>query len=334
MQRPPYSNIPPAKLPPLHHPVPQHISAVPQLQSPPPPQTQSQPQQGQYGGYAQQGGQAGASAYPAFGGFINDSTAQMGFQVGRSAMTAGQEYMEENFNRYVNVSILKHYFNVSNRYVLSKLALILCPWRHRPWSRKKHVSPNGQEGFLPPREDINSPDMYIPLMAFVTYILLYTLITGLRGSFRPDLLGSISGTALVVVLSEIALLKFAMYVLAISSDSQLLDLVAYLGYKFVGVIVTLTVAEMWNRGGGTGGWVGWTVFAYTFLANAFFLLRSLRYVLLPDSSPNSSGGAASYTASRTQKSRCTQFLFGYSYMLQFFLMWFLSMSDRSVSRKR
>jgi hypothetical protein len=67
------------------------------------------------------------------------------------------------FNRYVNVSALKHYFNVSNGYVVNKLFLVLFPWRHKPWSRKQSVGPNGQEGwFLPPREDLNSPDMYIP----------------------------------------------------------------------------------------------------------------------------------------------------------------------------
>lgn len=33
---------------------------------------------------------------PGFGGFINDPTAQMGFQVGKTAMAAGQEYMEQN----------------------------------------------------------------------------------------------------------------------------------------------------------------------------------------------------------------------------------------------
>lgn len=174
----------------------------------------------------------------------------------------------------MNVSALKHYFNVSNGYVLNKIYLVLFPWRHRPWSRKQHLSHNGQEGyFLPPREDLNSPDMYIPLMAVVTYILLYTLIAGLRGAFNPELLGSISGTALLIVLGEIALLKLAMYILSINSESQLLDLIAYSGYKFIGVIVTLAVAEIWNRGGGTGGWVGWTVFAYTFMANAFFLVR-------------------------------------------------------------
>lgn len=33
---------------------------------------------------------------PAFGGSINDPTAQMGFQVGKTAMLAGQEYVEQN----------------------------------------------------------------------------------------------------------------------------------------------------------------------------------------------------------------------------------------------
>ena len=67
------------------------------------------------------------------------------------------------FGRYVNVSALKHYFNVSNYYVLNKLFLVLFPWTHKPWSRKQAVGVNGQEGwYLPPRDDINSPDMYIP----------------------------------------------------------------------------------------------------------------------------------------------------------------------------
>ena len=34
-----------------------------------------------------------------FGGFINDPTAQMGFQIGKSAVNAGQEYMEQNVGR-------------------------------------------------------------------------------------------------------------------------------------------------------------------------------------------------------------------------------------------
>lgn len=122
--------------------------------------------------------------HPAFGNFMNDSTAQMGFQMGKTAMMAGSEYMEQNvrherspedvgklywniadttqINRYVNVSAIKHYFNVTNSYVVNKLFLVLFPFRHKPWIRKQAQGTGNESYFLPPREDINSPDMYIP----------------------------------------------------------------------------------------------------------------------------------------------------------------------------
>lgn len=98
------------------------------------------------------------------------------------------------------------------------------------------------------------------------------MLAGFRGSFHPELLGSITTTAIAVIVFEIVCLKLAMYILSISNDSQLLDLVAYSGYKFVGIILTLGAAEILTPERGTGGWVGWTVFTYTFLANAFFLV--------------------------------------------------------------
>lgn len=85
-------------------------------------------------------------------------------------------------------------------------------------------------------------------------------------------MGLTATAALAIIIVEILGLKFGTYILSINNDSQLLDLVAYSGYKFVGVIVTLVVSEVLNRGQGTGGWAGWTVFTYTFLANAFFLV--------------------------------------------------------------
>ena len=90
MQRQPFA--PPQKSPELFHPRPQHISQVPMMRSPPPPVSQqgSQPQVNSYGNpYPQQG--PGQSF-----GFINDPTAQMGFQVGKHAFDAGQQYMEQN----------------------------------------------------------------------------------------------------------------------------------------------------------------------------------------------------------------------------------------------
>lgn len=163
---------------------------------------------------------------------------------------------------------------MTNGYVINKLIIVLFPWRHRPWSRQQSRSdPSGRGAeFLPPREDINSPDMYIPLMAFVTYVLLTTLLAGLNGRFEPQLLGITFSNASVVIVLELLVLWLGRYFLNINSESQIYDLVAYSGYKFVGVIVMIAVAATINGGKGTGGWMGWGVFGYTFLANAFFLV--------------------------------------------------------------
>ncbi|KAI5309361.1 hypothetical protein KEM55_003408, partial [Ascosphaera atra] len=151
------------------------------------------------------------------------------------------------------------------------------------------------------------------------------VLAGFRGNFHPELLGSITTSALAVVIFEIVVLKIVMYLLSINNDSQLLDLLAYSGYKFVGAIVILTLSEIFSPGRGTGGWVGWTAFAYTWLANSFFLLRSLRYVLLPDASVDRTGTMS--TVARAHRNRRTQFLFIYSYIFQFFFMWLLSRED-------
>lgn len=108
MQRPTYGQPPPPNSPPLHHPVPQHVSTVPQLRSPPPPVGQQQPGYGNP--YQQQPGPGPAApshAFGAYGGFMNDQTAQMGFQVGQTALKHGQEYVEQNVRRLSNALVQK-----------------------------------------------------------------------------------------------------------------------------------------------------------------------------------------------------------------------------------
>lgn len=92
MQRASYGQSPP-----LHHPVPQHVSTVPQLRSPPPPPGSAQSQQQGYAGnpYQQQGGSSG-NVFGAYGQFMNDPTAQVAAQFGQTAFKHGQEYVEQN----------------------------------------------------------------------------------------------------------------------------------------------------------------------------------------------------------------------------------------------
>ncbi|KAF8249908.1 hypothetical protein K440DRAFT_620347, partial [Wilcoxina mikolae CBS 423.85] len=197
-------------------------------------------------------------------------TAQMGFNVARAAMSGGTDLAEKNINRYL--SSMKPFFAVTNVYVIRKLHVLLNPWRHIPWSRQSTGRASAQRPgetetiYLPPREDLNAPDMYIPLMSFVTYILLSALLYGLSGKFHPELLGYTASSAMGAVVFELVCLRLGCYLLSIG-NSQLLDLVAYSGYKFVGIIITILATSLFGR-----GMLSWLVFAYCYNAQAFFLV--------------------------------------------------------------
>ncbi|GBE84520.1 Protein transport protein [Sparassis crispa] len=203
---------------------------------------------------------------------LNDATAQFGMQLGQNAVAAGQDYVQRNLGGLIPITVLKHHFNVSNSYVIKKLQLLLFPWRHKPWSRRVRRTENGQSDWQPPRDDINSPDLYIPLMALVTYILLAALHSGLNSRFHPEILGITASKAIAVVLLDFIFMKLGCYFLNIQGglSDQLLDLMSYGGYKFVGVIVTL-IASLLNF----GLTLYTAVFIYTFLATAFFLVSNV-----------------------------------------------------------
>lgn len=155
--------------------------------------------------------------------------------------------------------------------------------------------------------------MYIPAMAFTTYIFLNCVTAGLHGTYHPQLLGVLASKTVAFMVVEILFLKLGTYLL--SAGSSLLDFMAYSGYKFIGIILTVLSYAL-----SPSSKIKWAVFLYTATSNSFFLLRSLRYILLPDSS---SINQVTQTISPAQRQRRIHFLFIYSFVLQFFLMWLL-----------
>ncbi|CAN6607029.1 protein transport protein Yif1p [Trichomonascus vanleenenianus] len=306
--------------PPLHHPVPQHpippfspanpVDGLQQQSSATnryAPQQLQQQQQQQQQPHASQG--FGGGSYP---NIFNDPSAQIGIEVGRNAFNYGQEYIGRNINQYVSVSALQYYFQVSNSYVLRKILLVLFPWRHKPWTRilQRSEGSGAVDGYATAREDINAPDMYIPAMAFTTYVLLSSFLAGIHGVFHPQVLGLVASKAIFMTIVELTLLKLGTYLL--SAGSKMLDFVAYSGYKFIGITLTMLVSSFFGS-----SMLKWSVFLYTSVANSFFLLRSLRYILLPDNSTSST-----HTINPGQRQRRIQFLFIYSFLIQLALMWY------------
>jgi hypothetical protein len=132
------------------------------------------------------------------------------------------------------------------------------------------------EGFKPPAQDINAPDLYIPSMAIVTYILLVGVSYGLRNSFRPELLGFMASKSLIFIVIELLLVKVGGYVLGVSADISLLEVMAVIGYNYVALVCSLLA-------GFFGSSIAkYCMFTYCSIAMTFFLLRSLRHAVLPE----------------------------------------------------
>lgn len=171
---------------------------------------------------------------------------------------------------------LKQYFNVDNQYVLRKLKLLLFPYTHKSWKRPIHQQLNHSDSgvfsdqsdasvllqngginlpgpALPPTirdssssdelvgdRNINDPDLYIPAMAFATYVLLVGFVLGATDvDFTPEVLASTATKGFFISLFEILLIKGGFYLLNVPTDLSLLDITAFTTYKYFGIVLSI-----------------------------------------------------------------------------------------------
>lgn len=207
---------------------------------------------------------------------LNDPhMANMAVQYGQTLAGQGTDLLNRNIKKYVSSSKLKYYFAVDTAYVGKKLGLLIFPFAHSDWSLRY-----SKDEPVQPRYDVNAPDLYIPVMAFVTYILLAGVVLGTQSRFSPEHLGLTASTAFAWTVVELVVLLITMYILNVSTDLKYLDMLAYCGYKYVGMIVVLLGGLAFQS---TGYYVSMLWMA---LSIAFFLIRSLRLAILPHSDPS------------------------------------------------
>lgn len=198
--------------------------------------------------------------------FVSDPMLSAAKQIG------GQfaEQQKEKLAKYLSAFQLKYYFAVDNAYVGKKLGILLFPFAHKDWS----VCYESSDTPVPPRLDVNAPDLYIPVMAFATYILVSGFVLGTQGRFTPEQLGFITTNALVYLIFENIVLMVTKYVMNISQALSFWHTLAYSSYKFFGMIVSLLAFLL---GGKTAYYCA---LGYTSLAIVFFLLRTVKNFVL------------------------------------------------------
>lgn len=159
---------------------------------------------------------------------------------------------------------------------------------------------------LQPRYEKNAPDMYIPTMAFFTYVAMAGLVLGMHERFTPEQLGILASSALAWGVVEWVVHTVSLYVMNLQTSLTTLDLFAYCGYKYVGINAALLISLLFRKYG------YYVMLLYFSVSLAVFLMRSLKLRVINHSS---------YTASGNK--RRLYFILSLAGM-QPFLMWWLS----------
>ncbi|XP_007011906.2 PREDICTED: protein YIF1A [Theobroma cacao] len=163
---------------------------------------------------------------------------------GEKLFRSGSAYVPGNISRYF--SNPQYYFQVSDQYVMNKLKLILFPFLHKGHWMRATETVGGEFSYKPPIHDINAPDLYIPLMAFGTYVVLAGFFLGINGKFSPEAVGLQATNGLLCWLFQVLLLEATLHTLG-DGDVPLLDIIAYGGYTFAVVSVVLLCRILWSH---------------------------------------------------------------------------------------
>uniref|UniRef100_K3W6M8 Uncharacterized protein n=1 Tax=Globisporangium ultimum (strain ATCC 200006 / CBS 805.95 / DAOM BR144) TaxID=431595 RepID=K3W6M8_GLOUD len=191
------------------------------------------------------------------------------------AMNTAQDFLQKQSAMYLPGAYgvwgsLKYYFTVNNSYVKSRLKILLFPFWHKNW-RRIGSSENDESKptqYAPPSRDINAPDLYIPLMGFLTYILIVGYNKGASNQFSPDVIGNDASYCLVMQLVEIGVLAACLYVL--NSSISFWDLVSFSGYKYIPLVINTVVYQL------AGPIAYYIVLLYTGIAVSFFTLNCMK----------------------------------------------------------
>lgn len=239
-------------------------SEIPMQPSQPTPFPSQYPQQTSPYVMPQSGGpQQGPGGIPptGFGMFNQPMVQDMALQYGQKLADQGKELVNKEFEKYIPVSKLKYYFAVDNKYVVNKLKLIFFPFLHTDWSLKYD-----QDNPVQPRFDINALDLYIPMMAYITYVVLAGLVLGMQDRFSPEQLGIQASSALAYSIVELIVYSVTLYVTNIPTTLRTLDLLALSGYKYAIIVAILLWSILLQKMG------YWLALIYTGFSLAFFLV--------------------------------------------------------------
>lgn len=163
-------------------------------------------------------------------------------------------------------------------------------------------------------------------MAYITYVFVAGLVLGMQQRFSPEQIGILASSALAWCLLELAVYSCTLYIIHVETSLRSLDLMAYSGYKFVGIIISTLISLL---GGRTGYY---SCLIYSNVALAFFIVRSLKIAVLTESSQETSYyGSPQTTTGHKRRLYFLLFVAGVQPLLSWWLSYHLLSSNVDVN---
>ena len=197
---------------------------------------------------------------------MNQAVLDVGFQQAQQALqrsNVGGALM-------MPIESLKPYFRLDNRYVARKVGVLLLPFgRVAPRQRCGLDDDVAREAveYFPPVDDVAAPDLYIPVMGLLTYVVNSAFA---KSGSTPEAMAAAVVSAATMLLGEVLLLKAAGFIVSVPGQLKWLDLTAWCGYKYVALCLTVALGQVLPSLPLFG------LMTYFALSSCYFILMTLR----------------------------------------------------------
>ena len=215
------------------------------------------------------------AANAAVSGGIGDMNSQVMMNVAESM---GKEFLQKGWAKAVpglerSMLGLRPYFAVDNSYVKRKMTKVLFPFLFRDWARQEKIepTPDGLSVYALPQQDENAPDLYIPSMSLLTYVLLCGLCYGNAGHFDPEVLPDVTTKCIVTQVLEMIAIRIGFYLM--EAPVAILDLFSYTGYKYLGLSLNMLSGLVVGHFLGYGHRTYYFTYLWTATAVSYFILK-------------------------------------------------------------
>lgn len=135
---------------------------------------------------------------------------------------------------------IKLKFNVGHEFVLRKLLLLVFPFLECVGLT---IEISNAQAPSELKVDSEEADLYIPLMAYITYVLVFGIQRITLDDFQPDVLSATATFALVIIILELAVTRIGFHLAGRSVPT--LDILANCGYKFVLLVLMIFCRILW-----------------------------------------------------------------------------------------